>query len=115
MGGQERRGHPNQEREREQFYRAPAVELRQAGYGLTETVMLKGWQNMPSHSMSWPRQCAQAQFPAQSLAPSKLSIKVSLLPHVERTQRGAVERREELRTWLLNETCFPGNDEIRVT
>lgn len=56
--GRERRGHPNQE-EGGAVLQAPAVELRQAGYGLTETVMLKGWQNMPSHSI----ELAQAVCP----------------------------------------------------
>lgn len=78
--------------------------------------MLKGWQNMPSHSVK----LAQAMCPGtssqhRSLAPSKLLIKVSLLPHVEADPTGGSGAEEELRTWLLNETCFPGNDEIHVT
>lgn len=115
MGGRRREGTPTKKGRTRAVLQSACRGAKARGYGLTETVALKGWQSMPRHSMRWPRQCAQAQFPAPSLAPSKLLIKVSLLPHMEQTQLGAVERREELRTWLLNETCFPGNDETHVT
>lgn len=104
MQGQEKGSTPTTKGRESDLKSSLAVWPRQGGYGLPETVVLKGQEERakPLNEM------AQAACPGK--APStEPFIKVSSLPLLPawNASDGGLQI-EEIRAWLLRGICFPG-------